>query len=345
MIRKIAAAVLTLGLAGTLLVAVWPQLFGLELVPGVAHIVSLRAVAAVGALAGLIAVLLVALVIPPFRRLGASLSVLLLLFIAATGAVLATRGFGSSDPGAVTAVQAADTAVDDLTVLTWNTLGDAPGAAEIARLALETSADIVSLPETTRETAIEVALAMKGEGRPMWVHTLALDEISKARSTSLLTSVDLGTYSRDTSKGSTSVVPSVIVTSDDGTGPTIVAAHPVAPITGYFDAWREDLEWVKGACTGENIIIAGDFNSTIDHYGQLANAPGRTIGDCIDAAQATGTAAVGTWPTDVAPLLGTPIDHIMATDNWTATHVRVILDRDGLGSDHRPIVATLRRTG
>ncbi len=346
MIRKIAAAVLTIGVAGILLVAVWPQLLGLELVPVVAHIVSLRAVAAVGALAAIVALLLVALVIPSFRRLGASLSVLLLVFIAATGAVLATRGFGSDDAGGAAAVDAtADAAVDDLTVLTWNTLGDAPGAQEIARLALETGADIVALPETTRETAIEVALIMKGEGRPMWVNTLALDQISKARSTSLLTSADLGMYSRDTSRGSTSVVPSVIVTPDDGTGPTIVAAHPVAPITGYFDAWREDLEWVKSACTGENIIIAGDFNSTIDHYRRLANDRDSTIGDCVDAAQTMRAAAVGTWPTDVPPLLGTPIDHIMATDNWTATHVRVILDRDGLGSDHRPIVATLSPTG
>ena len=348
MIRKIAAAVLTIGLAGILLVAGWPQLLGLELVPVVAHIVSLRAAAAVGALAVLVALLLVALMVPSFRRLGASLSVLLFLFIAATGAVLATRGFGSDDARPAADAEArtdADADADDLTVLTWNTLGDAPGAPEIARLALETGADIVSLPETTRETAIEIALIMKGEGRPMWVHTLALDEISKARSTSLLTSADLGMYSRDTSRGSTSAVPSVIVTPDDGTGPTIVAAHPVAPITGFFDAWRQGLEWVKGACTGENIIIAGDFNSTIDHYGRLANDSNSTIGDCVDAAQTTGAAAVGTWPTDVPPLLGTPIDHIMATDNWTATHVRVILDRDDLGSDHRPLVATLSPTG
>jgi endonuclease/exonuclease/phosphatase (EEP) superfamily protein YafD len=346
MIRKIAAAVLTIGLASILLAAVWPQLLGLELVPGVAHIVSLRAVAAVCAVAGVVTLLLVALVIPSFRRLGASLSVLLLLFVAATGAVLATRGFGSAEANAAAAAAAsADSPVEDLTVLTWNTLGDAPGAQEIARLAVETDADIVALPETTRETAIEVALIMKGEGRPMWVHTLALDEISKARSTSLLTSADLGMYSRDTSMGSTSVVPSVIVTPDDGTGPTIVAAHPVAPITGYLDVWRDDLEWVRGACTGANIVIAGDFNSTIDHYRRLANDRDSTIGDCVDAAQTAGAAAVGTWPTDVPPLLGAPIDHIMATDNWTATHVRVILDRDGLGSDHRPIVATLSPTG
>jgi len=333
MIRRIAAAALVLGLAGLLLVAAWPQLFALEYAPVVAQVVSLRAVAAVAAFAGLVVVSLIAVVLPPFRRLGASLAVLLVVFIAVSAAVLATRGFGQ---------EAADAATDtDLTVLAWNTLGDAPGADAIAELALEVEADIVALPETSQETAIEIALIMKAAGRPMWVNTVALDQISKAKSTSLLTSADLGTYSIDSSMGNTSVVPSVVAVSDDGTGPRIVAAHPVAPIPGYLDAWQEDLEWVKRACTGENIIIAGDFNSTIDHYGPLANSPSTTIGDCVDAAQSTGNAALGTWPTKIPAIFGSPIDHVMATADWRATSVRVIQDRDHLGSDHRPIVARL----
>lgn len=334
MIRRIAAAALVLGLAGLLLVAAWPQLFALQYAPVVAQVVSLRAVAAISAFAGVVVVSLIAVVLPPFRRLGGSLAVVLLVFIAVNAAVLATRGFGG-EPAAVAAGDG------DLTVLAWNTLGDAPGADAIAELALEVEADVVALPETSQETAVEVALLMKQAGRPMWVNTVALDQISKAKSTSLLTSADLGTYSIDSSRGNTSVVPSVIAVSDDGTGPTIVAAHPVAPIPAYLDAWREDLEWVKGACTGENIIIAGDFNSTVDHYGPLANSPGTTLGDCIDAAQATGDAALGTWPTDIPAILGSPIDHVMATAEWTATSVRIIQDRDHLGSDHRPIVARL----
>jgi endonuclease/exonuclease/phosphatase (EEP) superfamily protein YafD len=175
----------------------------------------------------------------------------------------------------------------------------------------------------------------------MWVNHVSFDKISKARTTSLLTSAELGTYSVDNSRGNTSVVPSVIAVPDNGSGPTIIAAHPVAPIPGYLDHWQADLRWLADVCAGENVILAGDLNSTIDHYAGLANDPASTLGDCTDAAAATGNAAVGTWPTRIPALLGSPIDHVMATDEWRATGVRVIQNLDQAGSDHRPIVAQL----
>ena len=154
----------------------------------------------------------------------------------------------------------------------------------------------MSLPETSEETAVDVAARMTAAGRPMIAHTLAFNRIAKAKSTSVLVSTELGSYSQDSSRGSTSVVPTLVMTSDDGSGPTIIAAHPVAPITGYLDAWHADLRWLATACTGENIIMAGDLNSTIDHYGPLANTTADSIGDCRDAALHTGDAAAGTWP-------------------------------------------------
>jgi endonuclease/exonuclease/phosphatase (EEP) superfamily protein YafD len=57
---------------------------------------------------------------------------------------------------------------------------------------------------------------------------------------------------------------------------------------------------------------------------------------------ATGNAAVGTWPTSFPQLLGAPIDHVMATDDWEVVGFRVIGSRDGEGSDHRPVLAQLR---
>ncbi len=335
MVRRYAAAALIVLVAGILLIAAWPQLFGLQFQPIVAQVVSLRGMAASIAAVVALILLLLALAVRPFRRLGASLAILLVLFVGVNAAVLATRGFDGS-----TAERAGS-----ITVLAWNTLGDAPGAAAIAELGLSTGADIVSLPETSEETADDVAARMTAAGRPMTAHTLAFNRIAKAKSTSVLVSTELGSYSQDSSRGSTSVVPTLVMTSDDGSGPTIIAAHPVAPITGYLDAWQADLRWLATACTGENIIMAGDLNSTIDHYGPLANTTADSIGDCRDAALHTGDAAAGTWPANLPAVLGAPIDHVMATAEWTATSVSVIEDRDDSGSDHRPIVATLAPAG
>jgi endonuclease/exonuclease/phosphatase (EEP) superfamily protein YafD len=65
------------------------------------------------------------------------------------------------------------------------------------------------------------------------------------------------------------------------------------------------------------------------------------LGNCADSALSAGAAAVGTWPTSIPALLGTPIDHVMATVNWQVTTLQVIESLDDAGSDHRPIVATL----
>jgi endonuclease/exonuclease/phosphatase (EEP) superfamily protein YafD len=95
------------------------------------------------------------------------------------------------------------------------------------------------------------------------------------------------------------------------------------------------------------VILAGDLNSTLDHYTGLDAASDASggLGGCRDAARVTGNAAVGTWPTNVPPLLGAPIDHVMATPNWDVVGFRVIGSLDGAGSDHRPVVAQLRPVG
>ncbi|MDQ2688715.1 MAG: endonuclease/exonuclease/phosphatase family protein, partial [Chloroflexota bacterium] len=257
----------------------------------------------------------------------------LLVFSAVTVAVLATRGFG--DP----AMQAKAPA--DVVVLSWNTLGDAPGAEAIAALALEVEADIVVLPETSAETAEIAAAIISATGRTMQPLHLSLDEISKARTTAVLISTALGAYAVDTSAGSTPVLPSLIARPVDGTGPAIVAAHPVAPVAGEMESWRAGLDWLAEACRGDDVILAGDLNSTLDHVTALG-ADGGDLGRCHDAARTTGNGAVGTWPTSFPPLLGAPIDHVMATDGWQIIGFRVVGSRDGDGSDHRPVVAQLR---
>ncbi|MBH0117638.1 endonuclease/exonuclease/phosphatase family protein [Salinibacterium sp. NG253] len=336
MIQRFLAAIFILATAAALIVAAWPQLFSLEQTVGAAQVVSMRGLSAAAAFVAVLALTLIALLSARMHRFAASLAVVALAFSALTLVVLATRGFGS--PGFETKAEG------DVTVLSWNTLGDAPGAQAIADLALENDADIVSLPETTRELGFEVAQLMAAADRPMWVHTLAYDQISKSRSTTVLISVALGEYDVDLQARTTSTLPSVVAIPQDPANPTIVAVHAVAPVRGEMTNWRTDLDWLAEQCRGSNVILAGDFNSTLDHYASLTDGADFALGSCTDAASATDNAAIGTWPTQLPSLLGAPIDHVMSTSEWTTTGMRVIESHDGFGSDHRPILATLSRT-
>ncbi len=337
MIARLLPALVTVAIAAGLLIFAWPQLFSMSRQLGPAQVVSLRGLAIVVALILALGFTVVALLARPVRSFLAGLAALLLVFAAINGAVLATRGFGNV--GFETPTDAT------ITVLSWNTLGEAPGTANIAQLALETGADVVALPETSRAAGDEIAAIMASAGYPMQVLTLAYDEISKARSTTVLISAALGDYDTDETAITTAQLPSVVATPADGSGPTIVAVHALAPLPPVMPRWESDLRWAAAACSGDNVILVGDFNATLDHFGGLAEGPGATMGNCVDAALASENAAVGTWPTAIPALLGASIDHVMATPNWRVTGMRVIESHDGYGSDHRPILVQLAPVG
>ncbi|MCS0499018.1 endonuclease/exonuclease/phosphatase family protein [Protaetiibacter mangrovi] len=334
MIGRLLAAAVTLAVAALLLAACWPQLFGLEQVFGVAQLVSLRGLAALVAVLAGVLLTLFALLLYRIRRFLAGLAVLLLVFGVVTTGVLAVRGVGGG------AFQT--TASGDLIVLSWNTLGDAPGPDAIAGLAIDQGADVVALPETSHEAGVAVQALLAVAGHPMQLVDRQLDTISKARSTVLLISTELGEYRRDDDAGTTPTLPSVVAVPVDGTGPTIVAAHPVAPVPGEMDNWRDGLAWLAERCADADadVVVAGDLNSTLDHWAHLGSDAG--IGACDDVARAVGAAALGTWPAIMPPLLGSPIDHVLATSAWQPIGFRVIESLDGSGSDHRPVVAQLR---
>lgn len=344
---RVLSVLIAIGATVAVLILSWPQLFGLQNTWVVAHVVSLRGLAVVGA-AGLLLVLLLLMFFRPLRGLAGILAVIVVLYGITNVAILASRGFG---PGSAQTAEAAttDAAGDTVTVLSWNTLGDVPGAAEIAKLALEQDADIITLAETTEKTGVAIAEAMSEGGRPMWVHTVAFDLISKARSTTLLISPELGEYAVSSAAGSgppgnTNVLPTVVAEPVDGDGPTVISVHAVAPIRFEMLNWRSDLDWLATQCTGENIIMAGDFNATVDHMAGRSTSASAVLGDCADAAVSAGSAAVGTWPASAPSLIGAPIDHVLSTPNWQVESMRVIDSRDDSGSDHRPIVATLSTT-
>ncbi|MFT3799514.1 endonuclease/exonuclease/phosphatase family protein [Microbacterium sp.] len=318
-------------------IVMWPQFFRLERTWPLAQIVSLRGVVVVVFAAVLLLALLLCLV-RALRGFAASIAIIALIAGGVNVAILVARGTG---PGTLPAQTESS-----IRVMTWNTAGDATDAQLIAQTAIAMQADIVALPETTSETGEAVAVAMRELGSPMWAHHESYGDREgypdwAANSTTLLISPALGDYAvvASTSDGTTntSSVPSVVAMPVDGTGPIVVAVHAVAPRQSFMADWRDDLQWIADQCAADDVIMAGDFNATVDNMAQLGTGDA-TLGRCRDVAVQTGIGAVGTWSTEWPALLGTPIDHVMATDAWTPVGAVVLDSLDTSGSDHRPLV-------
>jgi endonuclease/exonuclease/phosphatase (EEP) superfamily protein YafD len=332
-----------LGILFTVLFAIasavltWPQFFRLERTYPIAQIVSFRAVVVL-AFAAVAILGLLLMFARPMRGFAASLALIALLAGGVNAGILVARGLGSDALPAQTETS--------IRVMTWNTAGEATGAEDIARAAIDMDADIVSLPETTLQTGGAVAEQMRDLGKPMWALNARYPGWD-AQSTTILISPDLGEYSviESSQDGSsnTSWVPSAVAMPVDGDGPIIVAVHAVAPRADYMEDWSNDLRWLADQCAVDGVILAGDFNATIDHMAGLG-VDGATLGNCSDTTSTTGNGGVGTWATDVPALLGAPIDHVMVSDGWRATGSVVIRSMDDAGTDHRPIVVQLEPT-
>lgn len=318
-------------------VLVWPQFFRLETTYPIAQIVSARLilVAAFLAIAVLAALLLFS---KRMRGFAASILIVALLGAAAVGGIGMLRGYGAD-----TMPQKTDASIR---VLTWNTEGAAVSADTIAGVITDQQIDVVTLPETSEEVGEQIAIKMRAAGNPMWVHHVNIrpdvPNGPQAWQTTILVSTRLGEYSVIDSSldgsSNTGSVPSAVVMPVDGSGPTIVAVHAVAPRQDAIAKWNSDLAWIADQCPAGDFILAGDFNATLDHMASFGSEGG-DMGRCVDAARTTGNGMVGTWPANLPRLMGAPIDHIMASQNWTATG-SVVLEDAG-GSDHRALVAQL----
>lgn len=330
MVRRLILTVLVLAVLAAAALLTWPQSVGLQRQTGVAQLLAFRIGMAAGAVVLGFLCFVLAAFIRPLRALLAWSALIAVVFAGVNVAIPVTRGFD----GRVASVPAGG-----LTVLEWNTKGDAPGADEIAAVALGANADIVSLPDTSLAAATKAAAKLTAKGRPMQAYNVAFDQVVKAHSTSLLVSTALGAYRLVTGVGGTTMVPSGVFVPVSGSGPTIVAAHAVSPVPSQMSAWRQGLDWLAAHCAGANTIMAGDFNANVDHLAGLGQHGG--VGACADAATQTRAAANGSWPTGLPAVVGTQIDHVMFGSAWRAASFKVIGSEDGAGSDHRPVVAVL----
>lgn len=333
MVRRLISFVLLAAVAAGLLVAAFPQVVGWQRDYYVAQVIAFRGAMVAIAVVAAFVFLLVALIARPVRGFFGGLTTLLVIFALITAGIVVERGTGDA--------KFATKTTGDITVVSWNTRGGAPGPAAIAKLALAEHADVVSLPETTHQTALEVAVAMKAGGTDMNLFTLAYSDTDTAKSTSLLIAKSLGTYTVSLDKTTTEILPTVIAKPASGKGPTIVAVHSVAPVHYFMSQWRHDLKYLASLCgSNSDVIMAGDFNSTLDHLKGLGTGSA-ALGSCRDAALATSNAGVGTWPTSVPELAAAPIDHVMTSSGYKVDGFHVIGSEDKAGSDHRPVVAQL----
>ena len=306
---------------------VWPQAFGAQTALFISQFVAFRAGASLALGIGAVLFVVVALWARTWG-IAAGIAIVLAVASVVNVGILLSRGTG----GALRS--------GDLTVVAWNTQGGAATPASVARLVLDTDADIVSLPEMDEHAAAEVARLVGIEGHRMAVDTTYGETGDSSIPTSVLIVDHLGEYLVDTSAGSTPGLPSAVWRSVDGSGPTIVAAHPFPPLPWSLERWRAGLRWVAEQCDASDVIIAGDLNATVDHLSGLGVGDG-LVGDCQDAAIVADAGAVGTWPASVPTWLASPIDHVLVGSAWAVRGVQIVTSFDDEGSDHRPIVVVL----
>jgi endonuclease/exonuclease/phosphatase (EEP) superfamily protein YafD len=312
-----------------LAVCLWPQLVGLSRTDPFAFIVASRGATTVVALISIVVLLLLGILGRRVRRALRLVVTWFALFAICSGLLVWNTGWKDT---------IAKPTAGQVVVFSWNTMGAKAGAETIAKEAMDAKADIVTLPETTRDVGATVASFMRTAGKPMTMLTSKFDDVYKAHSTVLLISTALGDYSLAADQGDTGTSPSIIAVASSPASPTIVAAHAMAPEIGKLTQWRKDLAWLADKCKQPNVIMAGDFNASIDNVSGLGPAP---MGNCGDVGFKLGGASIGTWPTSLPVLLGAQIDHVFYSAEFKPIGCRVLTGNPSALSDHRPIVATL----
>lgn len=235
-----------------------------------------------------------------------------------------------------------------LTVFSFNTHYSEAHKVELAVAIRRAAAEVVVLPETSAEYGQAIADLLVQDGLRYTVFS-AGDQKDDADPTTVLVSAVLGDYEQvqapaGAGHGAVLLRPAGEAELNGHRRPTILGVHTHAPVPGSMEEWLASVEVVVGQCRGgadgagrgpePGLIIAGDFNATLDH------APMKDLGGCADAGLEAGIGGVSTWPTSShTTLLGSPIDHVLAdSSTWRARSASVLTLS---GSDHRALVVEL----
>ena len=253
---------------------------------------------------------------------------------AAVAALAAVALLGVVAPRALAAPQPAATG-PTIRLLTANLLAGAADAPTLVELVRQHRVDVLTVQEFTPDA--QAALDRLGLDRLLPYRNLnAQDGTPGSGLYSRWPISDAGIRNNRGGWGFSQAYGTVAV---PGSPPVrIESAHPAAPYAlDQVGAWHADLAAQPPATPdGDLRILAGDFNSTLDH-GPL-RALLRT--GYVDAADATGKGLTGTWgPYDGDLIPPVTIDHVLLDRRMAAEAVSV---HHLPGSDHRPVLATIR---
>ncbi len=298
-------------------------------------LISFRGVFALLTLGPAVLLALLALLVRRHRRVRTVVAALATVGLLATlgqVVVLGERGFFPVHPGGAAPV-------GGITVVVTNTDHAAADPAALTALYLAVGADVIAMPETDPRLADDVATRLAAAGRRFQV--FGVPEQGRITPTSLLVSDRLGRYRQVGAGGGGHGFGEVLAEPVGGVPgrPTLVAVHPQAPVSPTLTpVWAVDTHRAIATCTrAPDMVLGGDFNSTVDHPAL------RAAGGCRDVAEAVGAAGVATWPQGLPRFFGAPLDHVFATGaHWrpTAAWVEPIP-----GSDHRALVTRLAPAG
>ncbi|MBW0118424.1 endonuclease/exonuclease/phosphatase family protein [Pseudonocardia abyssalis] len=305
------SAAVVLGLALLLV----PDLLGLDVRTPFAQIVAFRP----AVLAVTTAVLAVPLAVLLLTRRALPLAVGVLAVLLLAASTLPARAIaGSAGDGPA------------LTVLAVNVYEGGADVADVAALIAAEQPDLVSIPEAGPRFRERLAPLVEPLGYRSYGSTDSGPDVSGV---SALARTRLGELTATVDGGTSEA--SVVLTGGALGALRFVAFHSAAPTPGRVPQWAADQAHVATWCAGPTpAVVAGDFNASLDHSPFRAGTAG-----CGDAAEQAGAGLVGTWPSAAPRLLGTQIDHVVATDGITAESFTV---HDVTGSDHRAVVTRLR---
>lgn len=255
-----------------------------------------------------------------------------------------------------------------VTVLVANLDGRAALVSDVVKLAADSGADVIVLPESSPEMAAEVAARLTelasnqlpAESLPVFEEAvfqdpavlkpsgvfslyaatgsdLLVDGVKpepgvpprRGATTTVLVSTALGPYRLEGELGTAN--GSVLLSPLNQGSPTIAAVHGASPKRGSMVQWRADLAKVTALCsdrTSKALIVAGTLNSTRDH-GPVRDS------QCQVAMNQLGQGSVGTWPASVPALLGAPIDGALIGPGVVPVSAEVL---NLAYTDHRAVV-------